>query len=108
MELSAWSIRIIYDTLLQVLIQSRENHKTGSTTGNICKFGKPKYHRRENPISNMAYDLPENPADQSNARSHHKFKHPDRTGYVTVIHPNHDFAIGTLRSIFKQAGWEWR
>ncbi len=40
--------------------------------------------------------------------SHHKFKHPEKPGYVTVIHPNHDFAIGTLRSIFRQAGWEWR
>ena len=40
--------------------------------------------------------------------SHHKFKHPDRTGYVTVIHPNHDFAVATLRSIYRQAGWEWR
>ena len=40
--------------------------------------------------------------------SHHKFKHPDKTGYVTVIHPNHNFATGTLRSIYRQAGWEWR
>ncbi|HIJ86406.1 MAG TPA: type II toxin-antitoxin system HicA family toxin [Desulfuromonadales bacterium] len=40
--------------------------------------------------------------------SHHKFKHSVNPGIVTVIHPNHDFATGTLRSIFRQAGWEWR
>ena len=40
--------------------------------------------------------------------SHHKFKHPEKTGYVTVIHPNHDFATATLRSVYRQAGWEWR
>ena len=39
--------------------------------------------------------------------SHHKFKHPEKTGYVTVIHPSHDFAIATLRSVYRQAGWEW-
>jgi len=40
--------------------------------------------------------------------SHHKFKHPEKIGIVTVIHPNHNFATGTLRSIYRQAGWEWR
>jgi len=40
--------------------------------------------------------------------SHHKFKHPGRSGYVTVIHPKHELPIGTLRSIYRQAGWEWR
>ncbi|HIJ80512.1 MAG TPA: type II toxin-antitoxin system HicA family toxin [Desulfuromonadales bacterium] len=40
--------------------------------------------------------------------SHHKFKHSEKNGIVTIIHPNHDFATGTLRSIFRQAGWEWR
>lgn len=40
--------------------------------------------------------------------SHHKFTHPSKNGAVTVIHPKKDYAIGTLRSIFKQAGWEWR
>jgi len=36
--------------------------------------------------------------------------YPENTaeGKVTVPHPKKDLAIGTLRSIFRQAGWEWR
>ena len=37
--------------------------------------------------------------------SHHQFKHPTKTGLVTVKHPATDYPIGTLRSIEKQAGW---
>lgn len=40
--------------------------------------------------------------------SHHKFTHPLKKGAVTVIHPHKDYALGTLKSIFKQAGWDWR
>ena len=40
--------------------------------------------------------------------SHHQFKHPEKLGKVTVPHPERDFPLGTLRSIFRQAGWEWR
>ena len=36
---------------------------------------------------------------------HHQFKHPMRSGRVTVPHPNKDIAIGTLRSVYRQAGW---
>jgi len=37
--------------------------------------------------------------------SHRQFRHPFRSGAVTVSgHPNHDLAVGTLRSILKQAG----
>lgn len=36
---------------------------------------------------------------------HHQFKHPTRSGRVTVPHPNKDIAIGTLRSVYRQAGW---
>ena len=39
--------------------------------------------------------------------SHHNFTHPDRRGLVTVTHPMKDLPIGTLRSIFRQAGWNW-
>lgn len=39
---------------------------------------------------------------------HMKFKHPDKPGHVVVPHPRKDMPPGTLRSIFKQAGWEWR
>lgn len=36
--------------------------------------------------------------------SHIQFKHPTKTGRVTVPHPKHDFPKGTLKSIEKQAG----
>jgi len=40
--------------------------------------------------------------------SHHQFTHPDKPGRVTVKHPLRDISIGTLRSIFRQAGWDWK
>ena len=40
--------------------------------------------------------------------SHHHFTHPEKPGRVTVAHPVRNIPIGTLRSIFRQAGWEWR
>jgi predicted RNA binding protein YcfA (HicA-like mRNA interferase family) len=36
--------------------------------------------------------------------SHGQFKHPTKTGRVTVPHPRKDLPAGTLRSIAKQAG----
>ncbi len=38
---------------------------------------------------------------------HVKFRHPDKPGHVVVPHPRKDLAIGTLRNIYRQAGWEW-
>ncbi|MBK1641824.1 hypothetical protein CKO12_08070 [Chromatium okenii] len=38
---------------------------------------------------------------------HQKFKHPQNNGHVVVPHPRKDIAIGTLRNIYRQAGWEW-
>ena len=38
---------------------------------------------------------------------HHQFKHPTRPGRVTVPHPVKDIPTGTLRSIYRQAGWKW-
>ncbi|MDA9537325.1 addiction module toxin, HicA family [Bradyrhizobium ottawaense] len=35
--------------------------------------------------------------------SHTQFKHPTKTGRVTVPHPKRDVPIGTLKSIEKQA-----
>ncbi|OQS33996.1 type II toxin-antitoxin system HicA family toxin [Chromobacterium haemolyticum] len=35
---------------------------------------------------------------------HQQFKHPIKTGRVTVPHPKKDIPIGTLNSIKKQAG----
>jgi predicted RNA binding protein YcfA (HicA-like mRNA interferase family) len=40
--------------------------------------------------------------------SHHQFKHPSRPGRVTVPHPRKDLPMSTLRSIYRQAGWEWK
>lgn len=36
---------------------------------------------------------------------HHQFKHPTKKGRVTVPHPNSDIPVGTVRSVYRQAGW---
>jgi predicted RNA binding protein YcfA (HicA-like mRNA interferase family) len=36
--------------------------------------------------------------------SHHQFKHPSKTGRVTIPHPKKDLPKGTVNSILKQAG----
>lgn len=38
---------------------------------------------------------------------HIQFTHPTKPGRVTVDMGARDFPIGTLRSIFRQAGWKW-
>lgn len=40
--------------------------------------------------------------------SHIKFKHAEKPGAVTVPHPKKDLPIGTQRSIYRQAGWDWK
>ncbi|MEM5492561.1 type II toxin-antitoxin system HicA family toxin [Hoeflea sp. AS16] len=35
--------------------------------------------------------------------SHHKFRKNGKT--VTVPHPKRDLPVGTVRAIYKQAGW---
>lgn len=40
--------------------------------------------------------------------SHHQYKHPQKKNKITVPHPKKDLPIGTLKSIFKLAGWDWR
>lgn len=40
------------------------------------------------------------------AGSHQKWKKGGRS--VTVPHPRKDIPLGTLRNIFKQAGWDWQ
>ena len=37
---------------------------------------------------------------------HYQFKHSEKKGKVTVPHPSKDIAIGTLKSIYRQAGWK--
>lgn len=39
--------------------------------------------------------------------SHHHFKHPVQPQRVTLPHPKKDIPRGTLKSIFRQAGWKW-
>lgn len=36
--------------------------------------------------------------------SHHQFKHPTKSGKVTVPHPKKDLPLLTVRGILKQAG----
>jgi predicted RNA binding protein YcfA (HicA-like mRNA interferase family) len=36
---------------------------------------------------------------------HHHFRHPILKGKVTVPHPSKDVSIGTVASIYRQAGW---
>jgi len=36
--------------------------------------------------------------------SHHQFKHPDKPGRVTVVHPSKDITLKTLISIEQQSG----
>lgn len=38
---------------------------------------------------------------------HHQFKHSVKPGRVTVTHPRKDIPVQTLRSIYRQAGWDW-
>ena len=38
---------------------------------------------------------------------HLQFKHPTLPGRVSVDMGAGDIPIGTLRSIFRQAGWKW-
>jgi predicted RNA binding protein YcfA (HicA-like mRNA interferase family) len=38
--------------------------------------------------------------------SHHHFKHPEKPGLVTLPHPKSEVPKGTLRSIWRQAGWK--
>ena len=35
--------------------------------------------------------------------SHHHYRHPTKTGLVTVPHPKIDLPIQTVKSMFKQA-----
>jgi len=39
--------------------------------------------------------------------SHMKLKHSTKPGAVTVPHPKKDLPIGTVKSVFLQAGLPW-
>jgi predicted RNA binding protein YcfA (HicA-like mRNA interferase family) len=38
---------------------------------------------------------------------HVQYKHPQKRGRVTLDNGSREIPVGTLRSIFKQAGWDW-
>jgi predicted RNA binding protein YcfA (HicA-like mRNA interferase family) len=40
--------------------------------------------------------------------SHKQFKHPVRPGRVTVVYPQRDVPVGTLKSIERQSGLKLR
>jgi predicted RNA binding protein YcfA (HicA-like mRNA interferase family) len=40
--------------------------------------------------------------------SHKQFKHPTKPGRVTVVYPERDIPIGTLKSIERQSGLKLR
>ena len=37
--------------------------------------------------------------------SHHKYRHPESGNTVILPHPRKDIPVGTVRSIYRQAGW---
>ena len=39
--------------------------------------------------------------------SHQQWSHPSKAGRVTLVTGSRDIPIGTLRSIYRQAGWNW-
>lgn len=38
--------------------------------------------------------------------SHHVFKHANRQKNVVLPHPKKDLPLGTVRDIYRDAGWE--
>jgi len=40
--------------------------------------------------------------------SHHQFKHKEKSGKITILHPKSDLPKRTTKSIFTQAGLNWR
>jgi predicted RNA binding protein YcfA (HicA-like mRNA interferase family) len=41
---------------------------------------------------------------RSSKGSHHVFKHPTKTGHITVPHPKKDHGVGLVQKLLKQAG----
>ena len=40
--------------------------------------------------------------------SHRQYVRSERSGRVTVPHPRKEIPTGTLRNIYRQAGWPWK
>ncbi len=45
--------------------------------------------------------------DRHGLGDHAQYRHPDRAGRVTIDTGVREIPRGTLRSIYRQAGWEW-
>lgn len=45
--------------------------------------------------------------DRHGPGDHVQYWHPDRSGRVTIDTGVREVPRGTLRSIYRQAGWEW-
>ena len=45
--------------------------------------------------------------DRHGPGDHVQYRHPDRSGRVTIDTGVREIPRGTLRSIYRQAGWEW-
>jgi predicted RNA binding protein YcfA (HicA-like mRNA interferase family) len=41
----------------------------------------------------------------SSRGSHHKYRHTESGRIVILPHPRRDIPVGTVRSIYRQAGW---
>lgn len=39
---------------------------------------------------------------------HHQFKHPTKSGKVTLTHPKKDIPVGTLKRIEQQSGLKFK
>ena len=39
--------------------------------------------------------------------SHRQFRHPSKPGRVTVPADKNSIPQGTVRSVYRQAGWDW-
>ncbi len=44
---------------------------------------------------------------RSGPGDHIQFKHPQKSGRVTLDMGPREIPIGTLRNVFRQAGWTW-
>jgi predicted RNA binding protein YcfA (HicA-like mRNA interferase family) len=41
----------------------------------------------------------------SSRGSHHKYRHPESHRVAIVVHPKRDIPLGTVKKIYKDAGW---
>ncbi len=65
-------------------------------------------HAPEAPRAVIARLLEDGWFDSKKGKGDHRnFKHPTKTGKVTVDVGVNEIPVGTLRSLYRQAGWPW-